>query len=231
LNDSIFLNPSFGSFLPTYSMALNLTRPTPGRLYDVSIQDGSNALFEGGLAYTVRDDLTFYHVGAAKSFIKRTGFGIGGKFFQDKTRHTSGQDLTFSVSGVPTDWFQTALVVDNVLETDEGARHGLYREYTLGTKFNVMGIVIAYLDPHYTPSLDSGKFGHEIGLEFILMKDLFLRFGNFRNSNIPWLAVRGRGYSTGLGWLSPRMSVDYALSRVLEPRVDTAHTFSITLYF
>src|SRR5436305_13181621 len=61
LNDSVFLNPSYASFLPTYSLALQYlkfsgpSRPGEsdyhGRNYSVSIQDGRNELFQAGVAY------------------------------------------------------------------------------------------------------------------------------------------------------------------------------------
>src|SRR6185437_10296999 len=135
LNDSIELNPAFGSFLPTYSMALDFAWTNPGRAYDISVLDGRSDLFQAGVEYTVRDDMSMVHVGASKAFLKRMGFGLGGKFFFGKSGSPSGRDATLALSGIVSDWFQTSFIVDNLFQTDAGIAHGLYREYILGTKF------------------------------------------------------------------------------------------------
>jgi hypothetical protein len=229
LNDSILLNPSFTSFLPTYSIGVNYLN---GTNYSVSIQDGRSEFFQAGVAYSRREDGSFIHVGASKNVVRRLGFGLGAKaYFNNQTRQVS-KDMTFSASGIPTDWLQTALIIDNLLETSSGKEQGLYREYILGIKCNIMGIVLAYFDPHYTPSLLIGeRWGYETGLEFVMFSDLYLRFGNFLNSTIPFQAIRGRGYGVGLGWVAPRLSLDYALSRPIVPKLETVHTIGTTLYF
>ncbi len=238
LNDSIFLNPSFGSFFPTYSAGVNWLSYSHGpnnggRNYSVSLLDGRNELFQAGAAYTVRNDASFIHLGASKSFLNRLGFGLSGKFFFINGRDRSaGRDLVFSATGMALPWLQLSLVVDNIFQTETGQKINLYREFILGTKFNVQGIVLVYFDPHYTPSLpQGGKYGHELGLEFVMMSDLFFRLGQFTNAMVPYLSSYGRGYGIGLGWVAPRISLDYGLSRAIEPLATTAHAFSATIYF
>jgi len=232
LNDAIFLNPAFEAFLPTYSLGAAYLKSNAGRNYSVSLQDGRAELFQAGVAYTVREDTTFVHVGTSKSFIQRTGVGLGGKFYFSNATRTGGRDLIFSVTGVPTEWFSTALVIDNLLQTDAGTSRGFYRELIIATKFNIEKIFLIYFDPHLAPSAPvAGGYGFEGGLEFVFGTDLFLRVGASKNAYIPWLAQRGRGYSAGIGWLSPRMAFDYAISRAIEPRAVTAHVFGLTLYF
>ncbi len=243
LNDAIFLNPSYTSFLPAYGIGGNYltfsgpSRTTPptgephGRNYSLSIQDGRNDIFQAGLAYTQREDGTMVHVGASKSFIKRVGFGLGTKLYLNHPGSKNGTDVTFSVSGIPSDQFQTAFIIDNLFESDAGIARGNYREFTIGTKINLQSIVLLYIDPHYTPSVETGKLGVESGIEFVLMSDLFLRLGLFRNSNIPYQASRGRGYGIGLGWMAPRLSLDYAIQRAIEPMATTAHIFGATAFF
>ena len=242
LNDSVYLNPSFNSFLPSYSLAYNFSKfnggsaelgnETHGRNYNFSIQDGRSELFQAGVAYTVREDGTFIHFGASRTVIKQLGVGIGGKVFFNTTNHTSGKDLTFSVSGVPNEIFQTSFIVDNILETSDSKARGLYREAILGLKFNVQKIFYIYLDPHWTPNLPStNHWGYELGLEFPIMQDLYLRLGNFKNANIPTLAAYGRGYSAGIGWVGPRIAFDYALSRPIDPISTVNHVGGVTVYF
>jgi len=252
LNDAIYLNPSFTSFLPTYSISasfLLFSGPpvkTPlgdadyhGRYYNLSVQDGRTELFQAGVGYTVRENFNTLHIGASKSFIKKLGFGAGMKFFFPHKEGTSGaQDITLSTTWATTGWLQLALVADNMLQTERSKSFGLYREILIGSKINIMGIVMLYFDPHYTPDLpdSSLRFGHELGLEVTLLSDIFFRLGNFRNAKVPFQAgAHGRGYGIGIGWVAPKISLDYGISRVIEsyeglPRA-TAHTFGATVFF
>ena len=238
LNDAIYLNPSFASFLPTYSLGLNYLKYSGsndnphGRNYALTVQDGRNPLFQAGLGYQLREDGSWVHLGLSKTVAKRVGFGISAKYFFKEGGSASGHDLTFSTTGVITDTIQTSIVVDNLLQTDTGKARGLVREFILGTKFNVEKIVLVYVDPHIAPAVASSKhFGYETGLEFVFMTDFFLRVGMYKNSNVPSLSLRGNGYGTGLGWVGPRMSFDYGLERTVDPVVSTAHVFGATLYF
>ncbi|OFZ54079.1 MAG: hypothetical protein A2428_04490 [Bdellovibrionales bacterium RIFOXYC1_FULL_54_43] len=244
LNDTIYLNPSYAAFSPTYSIGGNYQwfngpsagpdqeSPYRGHLWNLSIQDGRSALFQAGVGLTQSSNFRMIHVGAAKSVVRRIGLGIGGKFvFPNDTRKMI-QDGMVSVSGIVSDWLQVVGIVDNMVETPEGRERGLYREFILGTKINVQGIVLLYFDPHWVPHLADGpSYGHETGIEFSLMSDLFLRFGAFRNSNLPFEGLRGRGYGAGIGWIAPKTSFDYGMSRVLSPQPATAHVVGMTLFF
>jgi hypothetical protein len=248
LNDALYLNPSFEAFLPAFSLSANyqlysggFSDPSlgntdiHGHILNVSIQDGrSDNFFQAGFGYTTRDDGRFFTFGASKAVIKRMGVGVGAKFYQPSDgSNTLIADGTLSVSGIPTDWFQVVGVVDNIAETSAELPHNLYREFILGTKFNVLGIVMIYFDPHWIPDAPTGRpvFGHELGLELTVMQDLYLRFGNFRNSMVPTQAAYGRGNALGIGWLAPRVSFDYAFSMISEPIPENAHNFGMTVYF
>ena len=244
LNDAIFLNPGFASFLPTYSAGFNyltykgppITEPPPevdphGRNYSVSVQDGRSPLFQLGVGYSVRDDGSFVHIGASKAFIQRVGFGLGSKFFFNNSSMKNGTDAILSFAGIASDWFQTSLTIDNLFQTAAGLQRNLYREFVLGTKFNVMGIVLCYFDPHMAPINPLGSYGHELGLEFVVFQDFFLRMGQFKNSTIPHEGKYGNGYGLGAGWVAPRLSLDYGLEREITPRATTAHVFGATAFF
>ncbi|OFZ82388.1 MAG: hypothetical protein A2583_16505 [Bdellovibrionales bacterium RIFOXYD1_FULL_53_11] len=242
LNDSIILNPSFTSFLPTYaiggSYGIINGPPAPGysqlkgRNWHVSVQDGRSELFQAGAAYTQREEGGFLHLGASKSVVQRLGFGLSGKFFFGSQGRKTGKDMTFSMTFIGGDIFQAAFVIDNIIQSKEMMAIGLRREYILGIKINIQGIVLLYLDPHLTQTLSIHEgFGQEIGGEFIVMKDFFIRAGMLRNATIPWLGQRGRAYGFGLGWVAPRISLDAGIARAIEPRAATAYVFGATVYF
>jgi hypothetical protein len=247
LTDSIYLNPSFISLLPTYGISFNYLRfnagksdnfPEKGKSYNLSIQDGRSKLFQAGVGYTIKEDGALLSIGASKAFVQRFGVGVGSKFyFKEKFGSEVGvSDFNLSSSFVATRWLQFALILDNVLQTDEAKEQGFYRELKLGSKVNIMSIFLVYLDPHFTPSLPVGEnFGYEAGLEFVLMSDLFLRLGHFTNSHVPFQNARGSGFGAGFGWIGPRLSLDYAYQRVTHsneglPKAG-AHTLGATVYF
>lgn len=246
LNDAITLNPSFCSFLPAYSLSANYqlyegpnyqtpTGPTHhgGQVYNLSVQDGRTELFQAGASFTQRADAAFVHLGMSKAFLKRFAGGLSGKLIRGNVSERFTGEMIFSTTAVFTDWLQMAFVADNLLEMKESTAFGLYREFTLATKINVMGMVLGYFDPLWVPSLplDDGGLGYAAGLEFVFFKDFFLRAGNFFNAYVPFQGVRGRGVGLGLGWIGPRISVDYGFQRVFEGRQAFSHTFGLTVYF
>lgn len=241
LNDPIYLNPSFVSFNQSYAIGLSILKysndPYHGRNYNLSLQDGRTEAFQAGVGYTVREDASLVHVVASRQVIPTVlSAGVGAKMLFAPNQKTA-RDITVSMGGAVTPWMQLALITDNLIQSDEGKAHGLYREIILGSKINVMGIVFAYIDPHLAPSVPGGNsFGHEMGLEFTLMADLFLRLGTFRNSNVFYQSgLRGNGWGAGIGWVAPRISIDYALSRVNDSRgglqQTTSHNFGATIFF
>ena len=106
----------------------------------------------------------------------------------------------------------------------------MYREFILGMKFNVMGLLLIYVDPHYATSAPDA-FGHEAGLEIPIMGDFFLRMGSFRNATVPWLNLRGQGYSAGAGWIGPRLTIDFTVHRTLEPILATTYNTGFAITF
>ncbi len=242
LNDSLYLNPTFASFYPVVGLATNYLwfngeDNQSGRLYNLSVQDGRTPLFQAGVGYTVREDGALLHLGASKKIVQQLGVGISGKiFFPPQGDQEDAFDLVFSMLGVPQHWVQIGFVIDNLIESETSRARGLLREYILGTKFNLVNILLLYVDPHFIPHAPSGKtFGYEMGIEIAPFSDLFLRMGAFKNSKVPHLGVYGRGFGWGIGWVAPKISIEYGMSRVLGTfnglPTSTAHTFGGTLYF
>lgn len=245
LNDAIFLNPSYASFLPAYTVSFNYlpfnsdpnaqNPGSDGRIFNLSIQDGRSELFQAGVAYTKRHDATFINIGASKAIVQRVGVGMGAKMImRDQERMI--QDLTFSTLWVPFTELQVAFIIDNALQTKEGLKLNLHREMILGTKLNLMGLFMLYFDPHHIPDIPSGqKFGYEAGAEFAMFQDFFLRLGAFRNATIPYQPTYGRGLGLGFGWVAPKISLDYGFKRVFAAndgfQRSWAHVFGATIFF
>jgi hypothetical protein len=241
LNDAIYLNPAFASFLPSYSFSADYgfysggaVNPDGSNFFhgdvsNVSIQDGRSQVFQAGVAGSQFEDAQELHIGASKAIIKQLGVGIGSKFIFPNDGNPVDRDLTFSLAGVISDMFQAVFVVDNLLDSNPG-EHGMYREYIVGTKINVLGILMLYIDPHYVPDLPV-SWGYESGAELTFFKDFFFRGGLFENSQIPYESARGNGYSFGAGWLGPRISIDYAYSHANGPIQANNNVFGLTLYF
>lgn len=234
LSDAIFLNPAYGTFIKTHSFSMNYQlNNQSGHILNASVLDGTEAsLFQAGLAFTRRQDTNIINVGASKSIFTKMGVGIGGKFiFPNDNSGQKLTDATFSMVGFLGSWLQAALIVDNLFQS--AGDRGFLREITVGTKINVDKIILVYIDPHWTPDLNTGQspWGIEAGLEFPFFTDVFLRMGLFTSSMVPYQAQRGEGYGVGFGWLGPKLSLDYAFSRVIAPTSSLAHTFGMTIYF
>jgi hypothetical protein len=140
--------------------------------------------------------------------------------------------MNLSGTVLATDWALASFFADNLIDGQGVRNQNLYREFTLGTKFNIKNLMLIYIDPHYAPNVPGSDFGYENGLELTPFTDLFIRFGMFRASNIPELQnARGRGFGFGVGWIGPKLSLDYGLKRTLEPVVNNTHNVGMTVYF
>jgi hypothetical protein len=242
-NDSIYLNPSYTSFNPYRGLSANYlwhgsdnpnpsgNSPTSRANYNFSILDGSpDSLFQAGLGLTKRGDASLIHIGASKNVGSQLGFGLGTKIILPVGTNNRIFDGTLSVSGIATNWLQATLVVDNLFEANTS--NGFYREFTLGTKLNVLSVFSVYFDPLWVPTIPSGQnLGYELGFELPILSDFYLRFGTFKNAMIPFEAARGDGFGLGLGWLGPKVSFDYGMSQVASPFVATTHQLGMTIFF
>jgi hypothetical protein len=246
LNDAIYLNPSFTSFLPSYSMSGNYAfyggpsncdgcgpSDPHGHVLNASIQDGRSELFQAGVGVTLLNDRKILDVGASRAVVSKLGVGIGGKWVLPAVDSPPLLwDSMASVTYLPFGWLQLAGIVDNIFDPQSNQAYGMYREFILGTKVNVMSIVLLYFDPHLAPNVpDGNSFGHELGVEFPFMGNLFFRLGNFRYSNVAAISMRASGYSTGLGWVAPSSSFDFSLQRVLDPVLCNVYSFAMTVFF
>lgn len=237
LNDAIYLNPSYTSFLPTYGISANylhFTGPEDlhGHAVNASIQDGRSEMFQAGVGLTLSDDSRSIHVGASRAFVRRVGVGIGGKFiFPRDPSMPSLHDSTLSMTGIVTPWLQTVLVIDNVIESPDERALQMYRETIVATKINVMEIAMLYIDPHFTPHLPGDtQWGYEVGLELSSFRDLYIRFGKFKNAYVPNERRYADGFGLGIGWIGPRLSFDYGYGRVTQTQ-SSLHNIGVTLFF
>ncbi len=245
LNDAIFLNPSFVSFLNTYSLSANYLMFNAGsenaagysdfngHLLSLSIQDGRSDLFQAGMALTRREDAAIAHIVASKALIpSKLSVGLDTKLILPNDG--SGEKLFdggLSASYVFFPWFQASIGLDNLLQATSTRARGFYREVSLGTKFTLEGIAWFFLDPHWTPDLPVDNRGFNAGIELPLLNDFFLRLGKFNDSYVAFENRTGSGYGFGLGWLGPKISFDYAFQRVISPLSGSAHIFGLTIYF
>ena len=106
-------------------------------------------------------------------------------------------DGSLSVSGLLSSWFQTSLIVDNMLQS--APNMGFYREFIIGTKINIDRMLLLYFDPHWAPSLpsDQSSLGYEAGLEIPVFSDFFIRMGRFESS----LFLIKRKEATDTAWV------------------------------
>ena len=248
LNDAIYLNPSFAAFLPVYSWSGNFKAlgEGRGRAYSVSVLDGRSELFQAGLGYQVRDQYTAAHFGGGYKLNPKLTVGAGIKLFFSKDKATLSNFREFSASATyaPTDWLQLAAVAENLDRTPEMAALGMERELILGSRLKITDKVMLYADPHFklgsslrasttaiTGNLGKVMTGYEAGAELAVFKDFYFRFGKFKNASIIEQKGRASGLGYGVGWVSPRISLDYAIEHTMLPVDQVTHTSGATFYF
>jgi hypothetical protein len=236
LTDAIYMNPAMISFLSAYSIGAtwnsysgpNDSEPN-GHLANLSIQDGTNSIFQAGLGYTRKAYGKQVSIGASTRLFERYGIGVGGKFLFGSGSRESAQDTIVSFLASPFRWLQASVIADNIIQGDKTKQWGLRREYILGLKANIEGILILYFDPHLAPNDVESSYGYELGAELPLMGDLYIRGGVNRNSFQPHLGTYGDGHSIGIGVVFPRLSLDAAMIKSKEPIRTNNWTVSITI--
>ncbi len=236
LTDAIYMNPAMMPFLNSYTVSFSHTEfsgpdgaEPKGRDQNLSVQDGTNSSFQAGLGYTRKSYGNMVHVGAATRIFEKYGVGVGGKFLFGSPVRESTKDVTISAMGQVTDSIQSALIIDNAINSDSVRQWNQGREIILATKINLQKILLIYFDPHYVPQKADPHFGYELGMELPLMSDLFIRGGVNHDAYQPQVGVYGNGFGFGFGWAFPRMSVDGAMNRTDGPIPSNSWTFSITI--
>ncbi|MBI2712538.1 MAG: hypothetical protein HYX41_06780 [Bdellovibrio sp.] len=245
LTETIYLNPSYLPRVPFYAMGVNYLAHAPdafvpssggspvGSNYNFSVMASTRDLpVQIGAGYSRRDDGTLIHFAAAVSLGERVSFGVGSKFSTNSQGIIVGSpDLSLSATWIASNMFRFALVVDNLLESLSGSR--FYREFVFGSKVQLNSSFSLYLDPHWSADAtgNQGTFGFEGGAELRVLEYFFLRTGGFSSSTLPFQALRGSGFSAGLGLSMPKVSMDYSISQVVQPQLGILHNVGISLFF
>lgn len=241
LNDAIYQNASYLGFSRSYSISSNGLLYTKqanenyrGSVVNLSAVDATSSIAQAGMGYTRRGDLQYGHLALAKSLFERTSFGVMGKAYTPRKAALKEAkfDGSASLTYIASELLQLAAIVDNIHQSAEAKSRGMLRQYTLGTKFNIQKMLLIYFDPHYTPDVtQTARYGYQAGAEIPTFTDLFIRGGLFRSSSIPTQATYGKGWGTGFGWIGPRLSIDYAFSRVQQPARERIHTAGLSVFF
>ena len=236
--DSIYLAPAMTSFQKTYAISSSFdgytghddTEPR-GRVFNGSIVDGTNEMFQAGIGYTRRADATLFHFGASKALTNWLGFGIGGKrMFEHPGRDTVNQGTASTVVDIFS-FLKAAITVDNLNEDRKSRTWNLYREYGLGLKASLRNILLLYYDPSYTPNLPQSKFGQAMAAELMVFQGFYVRYGINRNVIQANLGEYGRGIGYGGGFIFPKLSIDFSIYRTMTPQWSSGKLISATLMF
>jgi hypothetical protein len=248
LNDAIYQNPSFASFLPNYSWSGNFKAlgEGRGRAYSISALDGRSELFQAGLGFQVRDLYSSLHFGASTKINPTVTVGAGAKFFfsKDSSSFSSFRDFSVSASWVPLNWLQLAAVAENLDRTPEMSSLGMERELILASKVRIAEKVMLYADPHFKLGeslrasatalqgpLSGLLTGYEVGAEMGVLKDFYFRLGAFKNALLLDIRNRGNGFGYGFGWVSGKISFDFGVEHTLTPVDQVTHTSGATVFF
>ncbi|MEN9724436.1 MAG: hypothetical protein RJB38_2422 [Pseudomonadota bacterium] len=240
LNEAAYQNPSFASMLPVYSWSANFKAlaENRGRAYNLSVLDGRSDLFQAVAAYTVRDEYSSLHLGVSKKLAPTLSVGVGGKFFFTKNSSAVQNFRTINASATMQifDRLQAALILDNLATSSPAVDLALERQAILGTKIRASEHLVFYFDPRASLTKDlniseSPNWGYETGAEISVFKDFYFRLGKFRNISHPDVRKKSDGFGYGIGWVAPRISLDFAVERIQMPLDRLTYNWGFTLYF
>ncbi|NDD93273.1 hypothetical protein EBZ37_14480 [bacterium] len=224
LSDAIYLNPSFASFSPIYTLSGAFTGFDQGRNYNVSIQDSRTESLQAGVGFTKREQNVSLNIGASREFQKKWGIGLGSKIILDQPSNRMTSDFIISGTLLAMQWLNVAIIVDNVIAGAPQTNRNLHRTFFSSVRLNAARKVDFYFDPFFSPSYGGGnKGGFSVGTEIGMLEDLYLRLGRSVDAEIPHLNTRGSGYGVGIAWVGPKISLEAAMNRTL-----TAHTAGVT---
>ncbi|MBU6153619.1 MAG: hypothetical protein KGP28_04890 [Bdellovibrionales bacterium] len=236
LTDSIYLNPSYGSFTPIYTLSGSFTGFEQGRNYNVSVQDSRTESLQAGLGFTKREQNAAVNIGASSAFQKKWGIGLGSKILLEQPSNRMTTDFTASGSLIATQWLNAALIVDNLVSGEAQRARNLHRTIYAATRMVAARKIQFYFDPFFSPDYPGGnKGGYSAGAEIGMLEDFFLRLGRFVDSEIPHFNTRGSGYGFGLGWVGPKISLEAAIHRTVSAHSSglngTAQSGSVQIFF
>ena len=236
LTDSIYLNPSYASFSPIYTLSGTFTGFDQGRNYNVSIQDSRTESLQAGVGFTKREQNASVNLGASRAFEKKWGIGLGTKIILDQPSNRWTTDFTVSGSLVANNWLNVAVVVDNLIAGTEQRTRNLHRTIYAATRLVVVRKIQFYFDPFFSPDYSTGnKGGFSVGTEIGMLDDLYLRLGRSVDAEIPHFNTRGSGYGFGIAWVGPKICLEGAISRTLAAHgsgpIGTAQSGSVQIFF
>lgn len=218
--DPIAMNMSQAAFLPAYQVSAAFqkykgnddSQEPRGRVSTFGILDGNETTTPMGVFYSRRAEGAILALGIAHKINENFSVGLSGKTTLKSSRNRINRDFSTSATYRLSSQFQFAFITDNVIANkDRAAPWNQYREYTVGTRYSPMNGVIFYADPHYTPSIEK-NWGWEAGAEFATFADLFLRVGRSVRSYQSHLSRYGSSLGYGLGYVGPRIALDFAIS-------------------
>lgn len=194
-------------------------------IWDVAILDADPAaLFQAGVGYLQRPEARWLHVSAGKKVIGNWSLGLGWKMkFPRGSAISKTQDLSLSVLAPPHPVVQTSLSIDGLFQKTS------QREMIFGSRWNLSSWAVFYADLHRRGSPFDHPWGYAMGLELPVFQDLFIRGGQFYQIN-SIQPILSRGYAFGLGWLAPRLSLNYSTSWVKEPQPIRVHQLGMSVF-
>lgn len=232
MNDSLYSNPAASTFVSTYTVDANLTFP---KSFAVSILDTQTSAIGGAGGYFREqyETSSVFRQGVKLSLAQKVsdtvGFGIAGKAVwgpygsalpSGEYATTEYKDMDVGVLWNP-GGFQLGMAMRNLL--GGSPLMGQEREYVVGGR-------IAYQDTMFLSlatqmkNLGSSPYEYGIGAEYVSPWFFSIK-GGYRYQT----EVNNGSWSAGASFLSPRMSVHYAVEFKLAGGTD--HTLGTTLVF
>ncbi len=239
LNDSLYSNPAASSFLNVYSIEGSLSLP---KTFSVSVLDTKTSSLGGALGYFKRETEKNYYEpgvnsnstqkyiqGAKMSLMGRIsnniGIGISGKSIwgpnvQGKLDRLHDADLGVIFNGV---FFQAGASLRNVFGGKELMKFS--REYSLGGRITYDQILSLSVATQSKLNVAT-PYQYGVGVEYVSPYYFAIR-GGYR----ALMQDQESFWSFGASFVSPRLSLHYAMEIPNQPNAFSEHTVGTTLLF
>lgn len=229
LNDSLYSNPAASTFTQVYALEGIFEMP---KSFAVSILDTKTSDMGGGLGYFRRNNvdpnIKPFHggkVSLAGRVAEQIGFGVGGKMLWGPNSEGVDSKLTDIDVGLLSQFgiFQAGIVLRNALGGDETL--GQPREWSAGGR-------VGWQDTLFFNVATASKFEtaapyqYSAGAEYISPYYFAIK-GGYRiqpQNNLTF-------WSGGLSFISPRLSLHYAVEFPQENGKAAEHAIATTLLF
>lgn len=241
--ESLFSNPAAAAMLTNSSSFLIYEKPripalnAGGRYFAIGAYDGENEVAKGAAGYIrsakarlengqqVYEDRSEYRLSAARAWTDSVLAGVAMRYI---TKRVGVSESKFFQGDLGTIFplygsIRGGLTYENIIEKigEAPPAVGAGLQGALGD-----GMQLFVDAARLTKGESKGKTSWALATELTMGGDFFLRLGRYSDAY-----RKLKGWSAGLSWVGPRITIDYAMKKSSGVPMERAHIFGLSVLF